>query len=169
MNESPVFRGGVLLRQATQEEVDYVERNYREGDRHEQEVAGAAGERVLLSEFDACWTAFAGGDVLGYFGVMYMPGESHLSRTRALCFMSCTNVDRHRLAFVKSSRDAVRWVVRQCPPWTDRFVTWPLESYAGSVRWQEKVLGMRRTAYVPAGDGERYVVMEITRQEVERW
>ena len=83
--------------------------------------------------------------------------------------MSCENANRHKLAFVRATRPVFAWVVSQCPKWTDKYLTWPLESYTGSVRWQEKVLKMRRVARVPAGAGENYIVMELSRQEVEQW
>ena len=168
MKPFATFKGGFTLAPATQEDIDYVEANYRAGERHEREVENAP--RTLLGDFESCWTVrAANGDVIGYFGVLVMPAESFMSRTRAFCFMSCENANRHKLAFVKASRPAFRWMVEACPPWTDRYLTWPLESYAASVRWQEKVLKMRRVARVPAGNGECYVVMELTRQEVERW
>ncbi len=168
MKAAATFPGGFTLSPSEQREIDYVEDNYREGERREREIENAAPTRV--GDFERCWTVRAGnGDVVGYFGVLAMPGESFMSRTRAFCFMSCENANRHKLAFVKASRPAFRWMVEACPPWTDRFVTWPLESYAASVRWQEKVLKMRRVARVPAGGGEHYIVMETTRQEVEQW
>ena len=169
MKSVATFPGGFALSPATQEEIDYVEENFREGERRERDVEQAAPTR--LSEFERCWTVRAGnGDVIGYFGVMEMPNESFMSRTRAFCFMSCENANRHKVAFVKASRPAFRWVVGACPPWVEVFLTWPLESYAASVRWQERVLKMRRVAVVPAArGGERYIVMQTTRQEVETW
>ena len=166
--DSPEFPGGFRLVPATQAEIDYVEDNYREGERHEREVENAPP--TCLSDFESRWTVrAANGDVIGYFGILVMPNESHMSRTRAFCFMSCENANRHKIAFVKATRPVFAWVVSQCPPWTDRYLTWPLESYTGSVRWQEKVLKMRRILTVPAGNGENYIVMELTRQEVESW
>lgn len=165
---SATFPGGFSLAPSTQNEIDYVEANFREGERHERDVENAP--RTLLDDFESCWTVrAANGDVVGYFGVLVMPNESFMSRTRAFCFMSCEAANRHKIAFVKATKPAFRWMVEACPPWTDRYVTWPLESYAASVRWQEKVLKMRRIACVPAGNGERYIVMELTRQEVESW
>lgn len=165
---STEVRGGFRLDPATQAEIDHVEAHYRAGDRREMEVAG--GGRTMLEEFEACWTVRAGnGDIVGYFGVLCLPGESVLGRSRGFCFMSCEAANRHKIAFVKASRPAFSWVASQCPPWVDRFVTWPLESYRGSIRWQERVLGMRRTFAVDAGGGERIVLMELTRTEVNAW
>ena len=169
MKSVPTFPGGFTLVPATQDDIDYVEANFRAGDRREQEVENAPP--TLLEDCESCWTVRAdNGDVIGYFGILVMPNESHLSRTRAFCFMSCENANRHKVAFVKATRPAFRWMVGRCPSWVDTYLTWPLESYRSSVRWQEKVLKMRRVALVPAPvDGERYVVMELTRQEVESW
>ena len=168
MKPSATFRGGFTLAPSSQEEIDHVEANFRAGERHERDVENAPP--TLLGDFEKCWTVRAGnGDIVGYFGVLVMPNESFMSRTRAFCFMSCEAANRNKLAFVKATRPAFRWMVESCPPWTDRYLTWPLESYAASVRWQEKVLKMRRIARVPAGNGEHYVVMELTRQEVESW
>lgn len=169
MKPSATFPGGFALAPSTQEEIDFVEANFRAGERHEREIERA--ERTRLGDFEQCWTVRAGnGDIVGYYGVLVMPGESFMSRTRGFCFMSCEAANRHKLAFVKASRPAFRWMVEACPAWTDRYLTWPLESYTASVRWQERVLKMRRVARVPAPvDGERYIVMELTRQEVESW
>ena len=162
------FPGGFTLEPATQADNDLVEDNFRAGERREQEIEG--GERTRLDEFEQCWTVrAANGDVIGYFGVMVMPNESHMSRSRGFCFMSCENANRHKIAFVKATRPVFRWVVEQCPSWTDTFLSWPLESYAASVRWQEKILKMRRVALVPAPMGERYVHLEISRKEVLTW
>lgn len=168
MKSVPTFPGGFTLVPSIQADIDYVEANFRAGERHEAEIEDAG--RTTLDEFESCWTVrAANGDVIGYFGVMVMPNESHMSRTRAFCFMSCENANRHKIAFVKASRPVFAWVVSQCPKWTDKYLTWPLESYTGSVRWQEKVLKMRRVLTVPAANGENYIVMELTRQEVESW
>lgn len=168
MKPAATFPGGFTLALSSQEEIDHVEANFRAGERHERDVENAPP--TLLEDFERCWTVRAGnGDVVGYFGILVMPNESFMSRTRAFCFMSCEAANRHKIAFVKATRPVFRWMVGRCPPWTDRYLTWPLESYAASVRWQEKVLKMRRIARVPAGNGENYIVMELTRQEVESW
>ena len=168
MKSVPTFPGGFTLVPAKQEDIDYVEANFRAGERHEAQIEDAG--RTTLDEFESCWTVrAANGDVIGYFGVLVMPNESHMSRSRGFCFMSCENANRHKIAFVKATRPVFRWVVEQCPPWTDTFLSWPLESYAASVRWQEKILKMRRVALVPAPMGERYVHLEISRKEVLTW
>ncbi len=168
MTKVATFRGGFSLAPSTQEEIDHVEASYREGERRESAAGG--GGRTTLDEFERCWTVrAANGDIVGYFGVVAMPGESVLGRSRGFCFMSCEAANRHKIAFLKATRPAFRWVSSQCPPWVERFVTWPLESYAASVRWHERVIGMRRAFRSPAGNGESFLVFEITKKEVMSW
>lgn len=158
------WRHRIRLEPSTQEDIDYVEDNFREGERREADAAG--GRRTRLDEFEQCWTAKAeNGDIVGYFGVMTMPDDSFMSRTRALCFMSCENANRHKLAFVASSMPALREVAAKCPSWVDTFRSWPLESYKASIRWQEKVLGFRRVGRVRIGD-DAYIHLETTRKEI---
>ena len=164
------FTRGFTLEPSTQGDIDYVEANFREGDRHEAEVAcGGTAERTLLGEFERCWTARAGnGDVLGYCGVLPMPSESFMSRTRGVCFMSCANADRHRIAFVANSMPSLRLIAAACPPWVDTFRSWPLESYAASVRWQTRAMGFRRVGRTAVGD-DAYIILETTRKEIFGW
>lgn len=157
------FARGITMDPATQAEIDYVEENFRDGDRREAEIEG--GARTTIDEFEKCWTVRAGADIIGYFGVMTIPSESQMSRTRVLCFMSCRNADRHKIAFVAASRSVLRYVVGECPKWTSRYVSWPLASYDASVRWQRKTLGMREIGRVPVKD-DFYVWFEITKEEV---
>lgn len=162
---TPVVVEKVTLAPSTQEEIDWVEANFREGEKRERDVAG--GGRTLLETFEACWTIrdAASGDVFGYFGAMVMPGESCMSRVRGLCFMSCTNVERHKIAFVRSSRPVLRYVVGKAPKWVNKFISWPIASYRGSVEWHKRVLKMREARRVPA-NGDEYVIFEIERKEV---
>lgn len=162
------FPGGVVVAPATQEDIDYVERNYRDGERRERALAGADGVRTLLEDHESCWTVRAGnGDVLGYLGLLCMPGESCMSRMRGVSYMSCHNVDRHAFSFVKSSAYVMKWLFSQAPRWVDTFRAWPAASFERSVVWQKKVLGMREVGRVPVGD-DWLVVLETTRSEVER-
>ena len=56
-----------VIETATQEDIDYVEENFREGERAEHRVFG--GKRTQLSDFETCWTVRHRGDVIGYFGI----------------------------------------------------------------------------------------------------
>lgn len=160
------FPGGVRLRPATQEDVDYVEANYREGERRERSLADADGDRTLVGDHEQCWTVVAAnGDVLGYLGTLVLPDESVMSRTRGLSYMSCANVDRHVLSFVKATVPALAWLVERCPPWVDTFRSWPAASFERSVVWQKRILRMREVGRVPVKD-DFLVILETTRREM---
>ena len=161
--------GGFSLYPASQGDLDWVEANFREGERREADEAGEPDSRTTPDDFEMCWTVVAeNGEVVGYFGVMTCPDQSVMSPTRAFCFMSCTAADRHKFAFVRSTRPIFRWVASRCPPWVTRFVSWPIEDYPQSVRWQEKVLRMRRVSRVPMGR-THVILLEITKEEIEKW
>ena len=83
-----------VIETATQDDIDYVEDNFREGERAEHEVFG--GKRTLLSDFETCWTIRHKGDVIGYFGIA-IPLEATVHHTgRWLCYMSCANADKYK-------------------------------------------------------------------------
>jgi len=153
---------GTVVETATQEDVDYVEANFREGERLEHQVFG--GRRTLLSDFEACWTVRHRGDVIGYFGIA-VPLEATVFHTgRWLCYMSCANADRHKFMYVKQSREVMRRVIAELPEHIAEFRSMPAERYAKSVKWHERVLGMHRIGTVEYG-GERFAVFGITRKE----
>jgi len=75
MKSVPTFPGGFTLVPSIQADIDYVEANFRAGERHEAEIEDAG--RTTLDEFESCWTVrAANGDVIGYFGVMVMPSRT---------------------------------------------------------------------------------------------
>lgn len=160
------FPRGVTLEPATQGDLDRVAEEFRDGDRRTIDAGGGRTDRV--EDFERCWVVRAAdGAALGYLGVMAMPDSSFMSRERGVCFMSARAVDSHRLAFVAASRPVLRYAASQCPPWADTFRSWPLESYAASVRWQKRVLGFREVGRVPIGD-DAYIHLETTRKELFR-
>jgi len=159
--------GGMTLSEATQEDIDYVESHFREGERRGQALADAEGERTRLEEHDQCWTVRAeNGDILGYLGVLTMPDNSYMSNLRGISYMSCENVDRHAFSFVKGTLAGFRWMVEQMPSWVDTFRSWPPASFERSVAWQKRMLGMREIGRVPVKD-DFLVLLETTRREVE--
>jgi hypothetical protein len=161
----PTFPRGVTLTPATQEDIDRVVENFRDGDRRSVEVGGGKTDRV--EDFERCWIVKAAdGADLGYLGVMVMPDRSCMSRERGICFMSANGVDAHKIAFVAASKPVCRYAAKCCPPWVDTFLSWPLESYAASVRWQTRVLGFRFVRRVPAGS-DAYIILETTRKEMQ--
>ena len=160
----PTFPRGVTLTPATQEDIDRVVKNFRDGDRRTVEVGGGQTDRV--EDFERCWIVKAAdGAELGYLGVMVMPNESFLSRRRGLCFMSAKASNAHKIAFVAASKPVCRYAASCCPPWVDTFLSWPIESYEASVRWQTRVLGFRRVGRIPFGN-DAYIQLETTRKEL---
>ena len=161
---NPTFPRGVTLTRATQEDIDRVTANFRDGDRKTVEVGGGKSDRV--EDFERCWVVKASdGADLGYLGVMVMPDRSFMSRERGICFMSAKGSNSHKIAFVAASKPVFRYAATCCPPWVDTFLSWPIESYAASVRWQTRVLGFRRIGRVPFGD-DAYIQLETTRKEL---
>ena len=153
---------GTVIETATQEDIDYVEENFREGERAEHEVFG--GRRTKLSDFETCWTVRHRGDVIGYFGIA-IPLEATVHHCgRWLCYMSCANADKYKFMYVKQSREVMRKVIEGLPEHVTEFRSMPAERYAKSVKWHERVLRMRRMGTAVC-NGERFAVFGITRKE----
>jgi hypothetical protein len=156
----------MTLCEAAQEDIDYVESNFREGERRGQMLADAEDERTLVSDHEQCWTVrAANGDILGYLGVLTLPDNSYMSNMRGISYMSCANVDRHVFSFVKGTLAGFRWMVEQVPPWVDTFRSWPPASFERSVAWQKRMIGMREIGRVPVKD-DFLVILETTRDEI---
>ena len=153
---------GTEIETSVQEDIDYVEANYREGERAEHAVFG--NRRTLLGDFETCWTVRHKGDVIGYFGVA-IPREATAFRPgRWLCYMSCANAEKYKYMYVKQSRAVMRKVVEGLPGHVTELRSMPAERYEKSVKWHERVLKMRRLTTIEL-NGERFVVFGITRKE----
>lgn len=153
---------GTVIETATQSDIDYVEENFREGERAEHEVFGS--RRTLLTDFETCWTIRHKGDVIGYFGVAIPRESTPFHPARWLCYMSCTNAEKYKYMYVKQSRLVMRKVVESIPEHVTEFLSLPAERYAKSVRWHERVLRMHRMKTIEL-NGERFVVFGISRKE----
>ena len=149
---------------STQEDIDYVEANFREGDRLEHESLD--GGRTLLSDFEDCWTVRCRGMVIGYCGVAIPVGATVFSPGRWHCYMSCANADRIKLAYVKKSRKVMHRIAAETPSYVTEFRSLPAVRYAGSVRWHERVLKMHRLSEVEY-KGEKFVMFNLFRKELE--
>jgi len=148
---------------SVQDEIDYVEANFREGERAEHEVFG--GKRTTLADFESCWTVRHRGEIIGYFGVAIPAGATVFAPGRWLCYMSCKNADKYKLTYVKESRKVMKCVVAQVPGYVTEFRSLPAERYVMSVKWHERVLKMRRIGTVDF-NGERFAVFGIMRKEI---
>ena len=151
-----------VIETATQDDIDYVEENFREGERQEHQVFG--GKRTRLSDFETCWTVRHKGDVIGYFGVAIPRESTPFHPARWLCYMSCMNADKYKYMYVKQSRAVMRKVIEGLPEYVTEFLSLPAEKYEKSVRWHERVLRMHRMKTVEL-NGERFVVFGISRKE----
>lgn len=155
---------GVTIEPSVQEDVDWVEAHFREGDRLEHESLGG-GRTVIADLFEQCWTARFGDDIVGYCGVAIPEGSTVLSHERWLCYMSSVNADKAKIKYVKMSRPVMREIVARTRPWVDTFLSLPNVRYRGSVIWHERVLKMRRIKTVRFMN-EDFVLFKTTRSEV---
>lgn len=130
------------LETSTQEDLDYIQANFREGERMEQEAVEAGHDTLDL--FEQCFTVWYKDERIGYCGIMLQPGQTILSPSRFVAYMSCENANRHKFYYVKQSRKVLKAVVDQVQPWVSEFHSLPDERYTGSVKWHERILKMRR-------------------------
>lgn len=151
---------------ATDEELDYVVAHYREQDRREAEIV--PDDALDRKAFDEVFTIRIGQDIVGYFGLMVPMDANYFCDMRYMVFMSSEGADKHKLAFVKGSRNVMKFVVARTPRWVKRFMSIPLASYEMSVKWQKRVLGLveigRMT--VPGCPNEQYVQLFATRKDI---
>jgi len=131
-----------VVETATQSDIDYVVENYREEDRKENDVFTTEHDRVDM--FEQCWAISHKGKLIGYCGIMTLPGETLLSPRRFICFMTCENANKVKVAFVKMSRAVMKEIVSRTDEWVETFFSAPVEEYHGSIIWHERVLKMRR-------------------------
>ena len=154
---------GTEIETSKQEDIDYVEANFREGDRLEHEVLD--GGRTLLKDFEDCWTVRHKGEIIGYCGVAIPMGATPFCPGRWLCYMSCENANRIKLAYVKKSREVMRRIALETPECVTEFRSLPAVRYEGSVRWHERVLKMHRLEEVEY-KGEKFVMFNLYRKEL---
>ena len=155
---------GVTIEPSVQEDVDWVESHFREGDRLEHESLG--GGRTMIDDlFEQCWTIRIGDDIIGYCGVAIPDGSTVLSPERFLCYMSSVNADKAKIKYVKMSRPVMREIVARTKPWVDTYLSLPNVKYHGSVIWHERVLKMERLQTVRFM-GEDFILFKTTRSEV---
>ena len=158
-----VLDRGVSLEPSVQADIDYVEVNFRAGDRMEHEALG--GGRTLLESFEQCWTIRIAGSIVGYCGIMLFPGDPMLSPRRILCFMSCENANRAKVTFVRMSRSVMREIVGRTPSWVTEYHSSPDSQYRGSLIWHERVLNMHRVGAIRFR-GRELVHYMIYRKEI---
>lgn len=152
-----------VIEEATQDFIDYIAENYREEDRKENDVFTTEHDKVDM--FEQCWAISHKGAPIGYCGIMIVPGETVLSSRRYVCFMTCENANKIKIAFVRMSRRVMKAIVGETRPWVTTFCSAPVEDYHGSIIWHERVLKMRRVKE-SVFHNHRIIHFETTRNEV---
>ena len=147
---------------STQEDIDYVETNFRDGDRLEHESLD--GGRTLLSMFEDTWTVKHKGKIIGYCGVAVPWDETAHSQVRFLCYMSCKNADKHKIAYVRDSRAVMKAIIETTPPWVEEYKSLPNLAYVGSVIWHERVLKMKRIREIEYRK-QKFILFSTSREE----
>ncbi len=135
-----LLKYNVTLEPSSQDDIDYVENNFRLGDRMEHESMG--NRSTSIDMFEQCWTIKIKGKIVGYCGVALFAGDSPLAERRILCFMSCENANKAKVTFVRASRLVMTEIVSRSHPWVREFHSAPDQEYRGSVIWHERTLKM---------------------------
>ena len=155
---------GITLARSWPEDVALVNANLREWDRREAQVFDG-GRPDRLEDFEQCWTIRDGGDVVGFFGMRTFADESPMSRNRVLVELTTDHVWKMKVKYVRLSRKVFMAVCDRAPSWVTDFWTLPMKAYAGTVKWQERVLGMRRVREIEL-EGVAHVLFHIARKEI---
>jgi len=155
---------GVTLKRSTQADYDHVNSHLRAEDAAEQRVFGE-GFRDSLDMMERSWTIRDGENVVGFIATVVARGDSPLSPRRFLAEMTTEYVRRIPVKYVRLSRRVLRAVVENTAPWVSEFYTLPMASYAGAVRWDERILRMHREGTVRV-NGVDHVLFRIGRKEV---
>lgn len=158
---------GVTLVESTQADYDWINAHLREWDRREAEVFDG-GRPDRLSDMERSWTIRDGENVVGFFATRTFADESVLSRRRFLVELTTDYVWKIKVKYVRFSRAVFRAVVENAPTWVDEFYTLPMKAYTGTVKWQERILGLRRLREVEI-EGIPHVLLGTTRKEVMSW
>ena len=155
---------GVTIAPSVQDDVDWTEAHFREGDRIEHESLGG-GRTVIADLFEQCWTVRNGEDIIGYCGVAIQAGEPVISANRWLCYMSTVHADKAKIKYVKYSRRVMAEIVRRTRPWVQFYFSLPNIKYRGSVLWHQRVLKMHETREITFC-GETFKMFGATRKEL---
>lgn len=158
------IRPGTTIGTSVQADIDYVEENFREGDRAEHESMG--GGRTDVRMFEDCWTIRHHGDIVGYCGIAVPANATPFSPARWLCFMSCENANKYKFEFVKCSRLILKLIAKDLPPCVELIMSLPAEVYTASLKWHERVLNMHRGGMI-VHRNTKCVYYWIKREELE--
>lgn len=154
---------GVTMVASTQDDFDFINANLREMDRRETQVFDN-GRPDALADMERSWTIRDGANIVGFVATKPFADESVLSRRRFLVQLTTGHVWRIRIKYVRFSRAVLAAVAANSPKWVTDFFTLPMKAYEGAVKWDERVLKMRRLGEIDA-EGVPHVLFHITRKE----
>ena len=163
MDEVINLGDGVTLTKSTKADFDYINAHLREGDAAEQRVFGE-GFQDSIELTERSWTIRDGAAVVGYLATVVMRGDTPLSPRRLLAEMTTNYVSSIKIKYVKFSRRVLKAVVEHSAPWITDFYTMPMASYVGAVKWDERILRMRKIGVVPI-NGIDHIIFHISRKE----
>lgn len=124
---------------ATQEHFDRLNADLREKDLAECRVFGREGED--MRNWESAWAVYVDDDLVGIGGYALFADATPLSAHRLFLFLTTNKVWKHKVAFVKYSRNVAEFMIARLPEWVVHLHSLPMSSYAESIRWQKKVLG----------------------------
>ena len=154
---------GVTMVASTQDDFDFINANLREMDRRETQVFDN-GRPDALADMERSWTIRDGANVVGFVATAPFACESVMSRRRFLVQLTTEYVWRIKVKYVRFSRSVLAAVAENSPAWVTDFFTLPMKAYAGAVKWDERVLKMRKVREIDV-DGVPHVLFHITRKE----
>lgn len=153
---------GIRLEPPTEEALEYIERNFREGDAMEHDFFGGS---LKCPEGQPAWVIRHGEKIIGVGGFNFPSDGGYLSDMRVAWFLSTTNANAEKKFFVRHSKEVFKAMVDTLPDWVKGVYAAPMMEYTGALRWLTKVLGFT-TEYKTILDGAEFVVLKKMRKEI---
>lgn len=160
-DETIELRDGIRLLPPTEDDLEHVERNLREGDAMEHSFFGGS---LRVDARLPSWVVWHGDERLGVGGFTYAADGGPLSDARVIWFLSTSSVDRQKVFFVRHSREVIRAMVGALPKWVRVILATPMSDYRQSVGWLKRVCGFG-VYYRTVQDDAEFTIM-IARREV---
>lgn len=167
MIEDIKINDNTVIRSASQQDIDTVESNLRRGDFEECAIVGDRDAwHAKVQEFERCYSIWNSNKLVGYCGVLIPPGQTALTTSRWLCFLSTVWANSIKVSFVRNSRKVMKEIIARCPDYVEEFLSMPMADYRGSVIWHERVLKMHRKGECEIL-GHKHIIYTISRKDVE--
>lgn len=164
MDNSTIDLGNdIRLVPPTEEALEYIEQHFREGDAMEHNFFGGS---LRCPEGQPSWVVMHGDRYIGVGGFTFTGDSGYLGDARVMWFLSCENVNREKIFFVRHSMEVVRAMVSTLPKWVKVILVAPMLDYEGSIRWLTKVLKFHvERKFVD--EYQEFVLMKKFRKEIE--